>query len=124
MGRIRNMRATRPVLIRDFLIFQLKLVLDGFKDVLLFWGALVALILDLFFSGRRRRLFYRVMALGERIDLWLNLHGAIKRGAETGDGLFGGSAAGSDTLVGKLEQAVRGGDVPRKARRGRNPEGL
>jgi hypothetical protein len=118
------MQATRPVLIRDFLIFQLKLVLDGFKDVFLFWAALVALVLDLFFSGRRRRLFYRVMALGERVDLWLNLHGAIKRGSETGDGLFGGSAAGSDNLLGKLEQAVRGGDVPRKARRRRDLDGL
>jgi hypothetical protein len=124
MGRRQDMRATRPVLIRDFLIFQLKLVLDGFKDLFLFWGAIVAVILDLFFSGKRKRIFYSVMALGERIDLWLNLHGAIKKGAETGDGLFGGSKAGSDNLLGKLEQAVRGGDVPRRSRRSRDLNGL
>ena len=29
------MQATRPVLIRDFLIFQLKLVLDGFKGLVI-----------------------------------------------------------------------------------------
>ena len=113
------MRATRPVLIRDFLIFQLKLVLDGFKDVSLFWAGLGAVVIDLFFGGKRRRIFYKVMRLGERIDLWLNLHGAITRADESGDGLFGGSKAGSDSLIGQIEQAVRGGDEPRKARRSR-----
>jgi hypothetical protein len=33
-----------------------------------------------------------------------------KKGTE--DGLFGASRAGSDSLVGKIEQLVRGGDVP------------
>ena len=114
------MRATRPVLIRDFLIFQVKLVLDGFKDVFLFWAGIVAVILDLFFSGKRKRIFYSVMRLGERIDLWLNLHGAMSKGEESGDGLFGGSKAGSDSFVGQIEQAVRGGDEPRRVRRERD----
>jgi hypothetical protein len=76
----------------------------------------VAMVVDLFFSGKRRRLLYRVMQLGERFDLWLNLHGALARGEDTGDGLFGGSKAGSPTLVGRLEQMVRGGDEPRRDR--------
>lgn len=113
------MRATRPVLIRDFLIFWLKLYLDGFKDVFLLVASTVAVVIDLFFGGSRNRMFYRVMRLGERIDLWLNLHGAIKKGEETGDGLFGGSKAGSDTLLGQIEQAVRGGDEPRRSRKSR-----
>jgi hypothetical protein len=111
------MQATRPVLIRDFLIFWLKLWLDGAKDLMMIWLSAVAVILDLFFGGRRKRLFYKVMRLGERIDLWLNLHGALSKGDETGDGLFGASRAGSPTLLGKLEQAVRGGDEPRKKKR-------
>ena len=65
-------------------------------------------------TGRRTRLFYKVMHLGERIDLWLNLHGAVAKGERTGDGLFGGSEAGSPTLLGQLEQTFRGGDEPRK----------
>lgn len=116
------MRATRPVLIRDFLIFWLKLFLDGFKDVFLLQASIVAVVIDLLFGGKRKRLFYRVMRLGERIDLWLNLHGAIKQGEETGDGLFGGSRAGSDTLLGQLEQAVRGGDEPRRRRKRPSPD--
>ncbi|MBT8396835.1 MAG: hypothetical protein HKO65_08865 [Gemmatimonadetes bacterium] len=111
------MQATRTVLIRDFMIFWLKLWLDGAKDLMMIWLSAVALVVDLFFGGRRRRLFYKVMKLGERIDLWLNLHGALSKGEDTGDGLFGASKAGSDTLLGQLEQAVRGGDEPRSGRK-------
>jgi len=113
------MQATRSVLIRDFLIFQMKLWLDGFKDLMMIQLSIVAVLFDLLFSGRRKRLFYKVIKLGERIDLWLNLHGALSRAEESGDGLFGGSRAGSKTMLGQLEQAVRGGDEPRRQRRER-----
>ena len=108
--------ATREVTVRDFFIFQLKLVLDGFKDVVTFWVSIGAISLD-FLSGhgRRPRLFYSVLRASERFDFWLNLNGALTRleADELGeDGLFGASEAGSDTLLGKLEQFVRGGDVP------------
>lgn len=113
--------ATRSVTLRDFFIFQLKLVLDGLKDVVVFNVSIVAVILD-FLSGRGRRprLFYSVMRLSERFDLWLNLHGVVDRmeAGEDSDGLFGASEAGSDTLVGRLEQIVRGGDEPRGVRHG------
>jgi hypothetical protein len=72
---------------------------------------------DLLFGGRRKRIFYKVIRLGERIDLWLNLHGVLSKGDGTGDGLFGASRAGSKTMLGQLEQAVRGGDEPRSRRR-------
>jgi len=116
------MQATRSVLIRDFLIFQMKLWLDGFKDLIMIQLSLVAVVVDLFFGGRRKRLFYKVIRLGERIDLWLNLHGALSRGDGTGDGLFGASLAGSKTMLGQLEQAVRGGDEPRSRRRRQQSE--
>lgn len=108
--------ATRSVTLRDFFIFQLKLVLDGVKDVVVFNLSIVAVVLD-FLSGRGRRprLFYSVMRLSERFDLWLNLHGVMDRmeAGEDADGLFGASEAGSDTLLGQLERLVRGGDEPR-----------
>ena len=52
------------------------------------------------------------MRVSERFDLWLNLHGATEGAEEDVDGLFGGSEAGSDTLLGQIEQMVRGGDEP------------
>lgn len=106
--------ATRDVTVRDFMIFQLKLVLDGLKDILLFNVSLGAVLLDLVAGGGKRpRLFYSVLRASERFDLWLNLNGAVEGLGDTDDGLFGASAAGSPTLLGRLEQMVRGGDEPR-----------
>jgi hypothetical protein len=116
-GRI---RAPRKVVVRDFAIFQLKLLLDGFKDVALSALSLGALVIDLLAGGGRRpRVFYSVLAISERFDLWLNLSGAVSRLQEEEldeDGLFGASDAGSDTLLGKVEEIVRGGDIPRHLR--------
>lgn len=108
--------ASRGVTVRDFMIFQLKLFLDGIKDFAAIWLSLLAIILD-FIAGRgkRPRLFYSVVRASERWDRWINLHSVIERmdESETDDGLFGASEAGDETFVGKIEQLVRGGDRPR-----------
>ena len=113
-------RAPRKVVVRDFAIFQLKLLIDGFKDVALSALSLGALVIDLLAGGGRRpRIFYSVLAMSERFDLWLNLSGAVSRLQEEEldeDGLFGASDAGSDNLLGKVEEIVRGGDLPRHLR--------
>lgn len=111
--------ASRGVTLRDFAIFQMKLVLDGFKDFLAIWLSLGAIVLDFLAGrGRRPRLFYSVVRASERFDQWINLHGVIETmdAMETEDGLFGASTAGDDTLVGRIEQLVRGGDEPRPER--------
>ena len=99
---------SKAVLIRDLFILQLKLVVDAIKDILLIKLALFAVVFDLLF-GRPGRplLFYSVLRLGERFDLWLNLYGAANDAEVTDDGLFGASRAGSDSLLGRLEQIVR-----------------
>lgn len=117
--------ATRSVTFRDFVIFQVKLVLDGLKDVAVFNLSIGAMVLDLIAGrGKRPRLFYSVLRLSEKVDLRLNLHGTVERmdAGEDADGLFGASEAGSDTLLGKIEQLVRGGDEPRKSRKIRELE--
>lgn len=104
------------VLVRDYIIFGIKLILDGFKDLILLQVSLVAFALDLllmlFAGSRRSRFFYSVLALGERIDLWLNLYGPARRAAHNPDGLFGESRAGDDTLLGELEELVRRSPEP------------
>ena len=105
--------------IRDFLIFQVKLILDGAKDVLLFNLSAAALVADLLLpDSGRRPYFYAVLELSERFDLWLNLHAPSRDLGSADDGLFGASAAGSPTFLGQLEDLVRGGDEPRRGRRG------
>lgn len=107
---------SRSVTFRDFAIFQLKLALDGLKDIVVFNVSIGAMVLDLLAGrGKRPRLFYSVLRASERFDAWLNLHGVAQRmEAEGGeDGLFGASEAGSNSLVGRLEELFRGGDTPR-----------
>jgi hypothetical protein len=72
--------ASRRVTLRDFMVFQLKLALDGLKDVVVFQVSIVAMVVD-FLSGRgeRRRWFYTVMGASQRFDRWLDLHGALQR---------------------------------------------
>ncbi|HKJ02751.1 MAG TPA: hypothetical protein VJ997_09860 [Longimicrobiales bacterium] len=108
--------ATRSVTFRDFMIFQLKLWLDGLKDVAVIAVSSGAVLLDFIAGGGRRpRLFYSVLRASERFDNWLGLHDAMDRldNGETDDGLFGASEAGSDTLLGQIEKLTRGGDEPR-----------
>ena len=52
------------------------------------------------------------MRVSERLDLWLNLHGTAEGAESDADGLFGRSEAGSDTMLGRLDQPVRGADAP------------
>lgn len=79
----------RTVILRDLLLFQMKLWLDGLKDVFLSPLSIAACMIDLFFrrSGQKS-LLYGVMRLGERFDLWLNLYGAAAGADAHQDGLL------------------------------------
>ena len=99
---------TRGVLVRDLLLFQVKLALDSLKDLALLQASLVAAVLDIvLMRWTRGRLFYGVLRFSERMDLWLNLYGAAEGAQRDADGLFGTSRAGDPTFLGKLEQVVR-----------------
>jgi hypothetical protein len=117
MARQQHKSDPRKVLLRDFFIFQMELLLDSLKDMALVSLATVAAAVDLV-RGRHEepQLFYNVVRMSEKWDLWLNLNEAAERAEDTGDGFFGASLAGADSLLGKLELAVRGGDVPRGSR--------
>lgn len=107
---------SRWTIVRDLGLFQLKLFLDGLIDITLAPLSFGAAVIEIFFGGERRgRLFYTILRFGEKADLWLNLYSASRRA--DADGLFGGSKAGSDSLLGELEMRLRGGDKPRKRRR-------
>jgi hypothetical protein len=110
---------TKAVIIRDVIIFQLKLVLDGLKDVVLSPIAVGAAVLDVLLPGERAgHRFYGVMRAGEGFERWLNLWGPARRADARQDGLFGASPAGADTLLGRLEEAVTGRrEVPPVPRR-------
>jgi len=98
------------VIIRDLLIFQVKLWLDGLKDIVLSPVSIGAATLDLLLGPTRRgpRL-YTVLRIGERFDLWLNLFGGADSARRSPDGLFAGSHPGDGTMLGALEELGSGG---------------
>ena len=103
----------KNVLIRDLMILQLKLWLDGIKDVILSPLSIGAAVMDILRgpTSKGHRL-YRVMRWGERFDLWLNLYDASGGADRTSEGLYGASRAGSATLLGRLERLAKGHDEP------------
>ena len=97
------------VKLRDFIIFQAKLWVDGLKDFALIGLSTLAFVVDLVFKLHgRRRYFPRLMRTSKRFDQWLDLHGAAEHLEEADDELFGDSKAGSDKLLAEIEEMVRG----------------
>lgn len=73
-------------LLRDFIAFELKLLVDGFKDVMLAQLALLVMAIELVFRrGRRGRLFYGLMRIGARFEKWLGLCEPHSRSDGEGD---------------------------------------
>ena len=107
---------SRNVTIRDFVIFQVKLVLDGTKDFVAFWLSIFAITLD-FVSGRgkRPRLFYSVVRASERFDKWINLHSVLEEMDGGGDsqGLLSGTEGAPDNFLADIERLVRGSEEDR-----------
>jgi len=91
---------SRWKLARDLGVFELKLAVDGLKDIVLAPLALAAVVADMVLPAESRGMFLRaVIGLGERFESWLNLYG-LKRHAATQTILDEG---GSDLIVDYLE---------------------
>ena len=105
--------ANRSVLIRDFLIFELKLVLDGAMDLLLSPIGALLFIADLLVGGPYLgRRFYRLLRFGEKWDLWLNLYRPSRADDVDGQGLFQAGVQGADSLIGKVEALLKDQRLP------------
>ena len=111
---------SRSVVFRDFVVFQVKLALDGIKDAVLMSLSVIAIVIDMIAGGGRRpRRFYAVIRLCSRFDRWLRLHSTKGfaetgellwpdqpgTGADTGRGRMLGSDA--DTLIERVEDLAR-----------------
>lgn len=95
------------VLMRDLAIFQVKLLLDGLKDIVLAPLAVVVALVDMLFPGAERgHRFYALMRLGERFDRWLNLFSGAERAERSSDGLFGDQRTTADSMLGRIESML------------------
>jgi hypothetical protein len=111
----------RWTLIRDVLVFQVKLLVDGLRDLLLVPLSLIAGVISLLSAGRRPGTeFYDLLRLGRRSERFINLFGAAERlhGSPDSDEQF--IATDIDRFADHVEAFVvdeyRRGGVTRQAR--------
>ena len=74
----REESTSRTKIIRDVLIFQAKLWLEGFKDFVLMPLSMGAAVIDIVFRGSGRGTLYSVMRLGDRFERWVHLYAALE----------------------------------------------
>ena len=97
-----NTEGKRAQLIRESLLFQLKLIADGMRDFLLVPVSLVATVVGLIRSSENpEEEFNRVIDLGRKSEQWINLFGTHDPIHEAGD------AGSIDRLVTRAEDVVR-----------------
>lgn len=103
--------ATRGVAVRDFLVFQVKLALEGFRDLLAINISLIAIIVDILSGrGRQPRRFYAVVRWSRRFDGWLRLHSM--KGMRDAEEESREVAADSGTRRADERKALGSGDEP------------
>ena len=97
----------RWTLIRDILVLQLKLVVDGMRDFILVPISLIVGIASLLKRGESSgSQFYELLRTGRRSERWINLFGAADRvyGASIDDDRF--PAEDIDEMVSRVESFV------------------
>jgi hypothetical protein len=98
--------ARRAVIVRDLVFFQVKLWLDGIKDIVLSPLSIAGAAIDLLFDqSGADSLFYRVMRYGERFDLWLNLYGPAREAAHHPDGLLSRRGLRGKDMIEQIDRA-------------------
>ncbi|NQZ80361.1 MAG: hypothetical protein HRT52_05035 [Colwellia sp.] len=81
-----NTKQGRWPLIKDAIIFQLKLGMDAIRDLLLSPISIVCLVVDLIKGhSQQQSYFHRLMAFGHQTDKWLNLFGSNSTTTNTND---------------------------------------
>lgn len=104
----RNSGPDRKTLIRDVAMFQVKLLVDGFRDLVLLPASLVAGLISILRSedGSAGPEFYRVIEMGRQTEDWIDLFSAAENSPpEVADEVRFGDA-GLDDLVSKIETFV------------------
>ena len=109
-------------LIRDVGVLQVKLLIDGFRDLILLPASLLAGFISLLNTkdGVPGPHFYRLIAAGKQSEGWINLFGALRNAPEDVKPGVNFGTHDIDEIVSKVESFVvdeyqRGG-VTRQAR--------
>ena len=94
--------------VRDVLVFQFKLVVDGLKDLGLAQVALGAALIDVLRrDGSPGRRFYAIVRMSDRFDRWLDLHEPLERVPEDAPHYFPTTPRSVDDLLDGVESSAR-----------------
>ena len=98
----------RWTLIRDIGVLQVKLIVDGLRDLVLVPLSLAAGIISLASSkdGKLGLQFYHLLAWGKQSEVWINLFGAVKNSPEKIEQPQPFGDQDIDDIVGRLESFV------------------
>lgn len=106
----------RAQIVRDVIVFQGKLVIDGLRDLVLVPVSLVAAFIDLLDNSvAPGHHFYRVVRFGRRTERFIDLFGCGPEGKE--ERTYGLKDRGLDDLVERVEATLREGRLSSSARK-------
>lgn len=92
----------RGALVRDAVVFQLKLMADGLRDLVLLPLSLVAALVGLIRGGDEpEREFVEVLKLGRKSEHWINLFGRHRSREHSH------AVASIDALFDKVEETLK-----------------
>ncbi len=111
----------RWTLIRDIGLLQIKLIVDGLRDLILVPASLIAGIISIFSPGKEHgSAFYRLVCMGKQTEQWINLFGAYENAPQSLKEEYALQERGIDDLVNKVETYVideyKKGGVTRQAK--------
>ena len=102
---------TRPplwTLVRDIAVLQVKLIVDGLRDLILVPASLIAGIVSLSKTkdGKPGTEFYSLVSVGKQSERWINLFGAIKNAPPEVVDEYNFGNADIDEIVSRVESFV------------------
>ena len=100
-----NPQSPQWALFRDLAVLQFKLLVDGFRDLVLLPASIIAALVSVLRSenGRPGPQFYDLLVAGKQSEVWINLFGALKNAPDGVDHSTAFDAADIDDMVSKVE---------------------
>jgi hypothetical protein len=98
----------RWTMLRDLGVLQVKLIVDGLRDIVLVPLSLIAGVISIASSkeGRPGPQFYHLLAWGKQSEVWINLFAAVKNSPEKIEQPLPFGDHDIDDIVGRLESFV------------------
>ena len=112
----------RWTLIRDLAVLQAKLIVDGFRDLILVPASLIAGIASIVTGTKDRPgpQFYQLIGIGKQSEVWINLFKSYENAPTEVKQEYSFGVADMDELVGRFESFVvdeyRRGGVTKQAK--------